>query len=111
MGQILYLFRPEIQGYTKRQAALEFPAGKDVGQSAAGGDARKEKNMREITIWSDDGKYFVTLNQLIWLWEDGYFDCPPASLAVALSVPLDEAAFLSAQLRALPRYFRAALCR
>lgn len=67
--------------------------------------------MRDIVIWSDDGRYSVTAEQLICLWEDGYFECPPASLAVALSVPLDEAEFLAAQLRALPRYFRAALRR
>lgn len=67
--------------------------------------------MRDIIIWSDDGRFSVTVDALICLWEDGYFECPPASLAVALSVPLDEAEFLAAQLRALPRYFRAALRR
>lgn len=67
--------------------------------------------MRDIIIWSDDGRFSVTVDQLICLWEEGYFECPVASLAVALSVPPDEAAFLAAQLRALPRYFRAALRR
>lgn len=92
-------------------AVLDISGLADAGRPAPGGGGRKEDFMRDFIIWSDDGQHFVTLNQLIWLWEDGYYSCPPASLAVALSVPLDDAVFIAAQLRALPRYFRAALRR